>query len=79
MIDGTEVTIELKVRSMEHAIVQAFNLYEGKINEEIKDLVHAIISGFNFKQELAEELRREIRHELSEMCRQAVRGGWAGS
>lgn len=72
MIQGTDATIELRIRSMEHAIIQAFTLYEGKLNEEIKDLVHSVVVGFDFKGELEAELKREIRSQLSDMCRKAI-------
>jgi hypothetical protein len=72
MIQGTDATIELRIRSMEHAIIQAFTLYEGKLNEEIKDLVHSVVGGFDFKGELEKELRFEIRQQLSSMCKRAI-------
>jgi hypothetical protein len=72
MIQGTHATIELKIRSMEHAIIQGFTLYEGKLNEEIKDLVHSVIAGFDFNGELEKELRYEVSNTLKTMCREAI-------
>lgn len=74
MIQGTDVTLELKVRSMEHAIVQALTLYEGKLNEEIKEIVHSVCLGFDFKGELEKELRYMVKQELQQACRSAVQG-----
>lgn len=72
MIRGTDATLELKIRSMEHAIVQAFTLYEGKLNDEIKDLVHSVVVGFDFKGELEEEIKRTVKNELRIMCQEAM-------
>lgn len=74
MIKGTEATLELRIRSMEHSILQAFTLYESKLNEEIKDLVHAVVVGFDFKGELEREIRNTVSDQLRELCREAIQG-----
>ena len=74
MIEGTDVTLELRVRSMEHTILQALTLYEGKLNEEIKGVVHAVVNGFDFNGELERELKYEVQSQLRQMCKDAIQG-----
>jgi len=76
MIPGT--LVELRIKGMEHAIVQCFTDYEIQLGTEIKEIVHKTIKNFNWEREvqMATEkvLHDNVQYYVSESLRPVLKG-----